>query len=425
MTKLQLLLLFFAIIILNSCSEDDEIKEFNIIDFTPKNALVGDKITIIGENLPTDKRNTIVTVNELEYAIESILNDTIVCFVPKNAQSGNIRVIYKSSDAISSQILKIEHFEILDFIPNVGYAGNIISISGNGFTTEKNELTVEFNGVEAEILQSNLTTILVKIPNGATTGRVNVSYNNTTVTSSYDFKIVENIEVEEPNGGAENYLPKENKAFLYQNWEYDIQDRRTGLPEIDSTWFNLNVNHNGFSSTKVNIKNNTTSELEERFYRASGNQYLADGRLETQLPDLFADELGDEIDWVVLLDLDKTNWQVYDIDGIEFTIPLQGQTANVELNSTGNAKIIGQPRMENIAGKQLEIIEVEYTFETEITIRIGFIPLSQGTISKSRYWFAKDYGIVKEIFYNAEDSGTPIGGDFSTPGERVLFKIYE
>lgn len=425
MTKLHLLLLFFTIIILNSCKEDDEIKEFNVIDFSPKNALVGDKITIIGENFPADKRHTIVTVNELEYAIESIENDTITCFVPKNAQSGNIRVVYKNSDAISVEILKIEQFEILDFIPNVGYAGNVISISGNGFTTEKNELTVQFNGVEADILQSNLNTILVKVPYGATTGRVTVSYNNTLVTSAYDFKIVEQIDVEEPVGGAEVYLPKANKAFLFQNWEYDAQDNRTGSPELDSTWFISNISHNGFLSTKVNIKNKVTSELEERFYRTSGKQYLADGRLETQLPAIFADQLGNKIDWVVLLDLDKSSWQVYNIDGIEFELPLQGQTAKVELSSTGNAKIIGQPRMENIAGKQLEIIEVEYTFETDITIRIGFFPLSQGSISKSRYWFAKDYGIVKEIFFNGEDTGTPIGGDFSTPGERILFKIYE
>ncbi len=425
MTKLRLILLLFAIIFLASCNEDDEIQEFTIISFTPKSALEGDKITVIGKDFPNDKRNTLVTVNGLEFAVESINNDTLVCFVPKNAQSGQIRVVYKGNDAISTETLSIEKFEIIDFIPNVGFEGDVVSISGNGFTTEKNDLNVKFNGVDAVILQSNINTILVKIPPTATTGRVTVSYNNTTITSAYDFKIVEKIDKEDPKGNAEVYLPVVTNSLLFQNWEYDEEDKRTGFPELDSTWFQGNMNHNGFPSTKVNIKNISTNEIEERFYRASGNQYYADGKLETQLPELFSDQLGNDIDWVVLLDLDRTSWQVYNIDGISFQIPLQGQTANVELSSTGNAKIIGQPRMETIAGKELEIIEVEYTFVTDITIRIGFFPLSQGSETKSRYWFAKGYGIVKEIFYNGEETGTPIGGDFSTPGERVLFKINE
>lgn len=428
MTKLHIKLLLFTIVLLSSCSEDDELTYFTISDFSPKNVLTGDRVVIYGENFPEDKRNTIVTVNQIEYAVESVSFDSIVIFVPENATSGNIRVINGKKDALSDDVLSIEKFEIIDFIPNVGFEGDVISIVGNGFTTEKNLLSVEFNGVVAEIGQSNETTILVKVPVGASTGRVTVGYNNVKVTSGYDFKIVD--KPDDIGGGGNNasmYLPMENNTFLYQVWDFDENNNRVGQPSVDTVWVDDNINYNGFSSVRVNSRDNrmAQSEITQKYYRASGGQYFADGLTEINLPPFFAEELANEIDWVVMLDLDRTSWEVYRINDISFELPLQGQNVDVRISSDGNARIIGDKRMETLAGRDLEIIEVEYTFNTEITITFGFFPLTQEVNSVTRYWFAEGLGIVKEITFSAEATGQNPLGDFTAPGERFMFRIYE
>lgn len=430
MTKLHSILLFLLLSILISCSEENEIQQFSISDFTPKNVLTGDRVVIYGENFPNDKRNTIVTVGEIEYAVESVSPDSIVIFVPEKAITGNIRVVNGKKDALSQDVLRIEQFEIIDFIPNVGYSGDLISISGNGFTIDKNLLRVEFNGILAEIQQSNENTILAIVPEGATTGRISVQYNNVKVSSAYDFRVVD--KPDDSGGGgdkddAKRFLPIANNTYLFQNWNFDDNNRRIGQPVNDTSWVVDNVSFKGFQAVRVNSRlvNLPQQQVTQKHYRTSGKQFYSDGLSEIDIPPIFAEELSDEIDWVVMLDLDRTSWEVYRINNINFQLPLQGQTINVRINSNGNARRIGDQRKETLAGKELDIIEVEYTFNTQITITIGFFPLVQEVTSVSRYWFAEGHGIVREINFTADESGQNPFGDFTEPGERVLFRIYE
>lgn len=234
-TSFIFLLLLLSLFLL-SCSEDEKVTDFTITEFSPSKVLEGDRVKLVINNLPQDKKNLILEVNKLEFPIERIIEDTLFAYIPNGATTGKLRLIYKSQDALSNENLTINRFEIVDFIPNVGFINDVISISGNGFTTDKNQLKVEFNGVEATILQSNETTILAIVPQGATTGRVKITYNGSSVTSVYDFKVANN-----PTGGggselASDYLPSSSKYYLFDNWEYDEANKRTGTPTEDSTF---------------------------------------------------------------------------------------------------------------------------------------------------------------------------------------------
>ena len=55
--------------------------------------------------------------------------------------------------------------------PDCGAEGDLVLIRGSGFATEPG---VDFNGTTADVLKSNDTAILVRVPEGATTGKVNV-----------------------------------------------------------------------------------------------------------------------------------------------------------------------------------------------------------------------------------------------------------
>lgn len=418
----------FLILTLLSCSEEDQIEEFNIISFTPTKALEGDRLKIIVDNLPQIKKNLILEVNGLEFPIEKIESDTLFAFIPVGASSGQLRLIYDSKDALSSNQLVINNFEILDFIPNVGFIDDIISISGNGFTTDKNLLSVDFNGTNAEILQSNETTILTKVPAGATTGRISITNNSTKITSTYDFKVVDN-----PNGGSNNalasiYLPQFTKTYLFDNWEYDEENNRTGVPVEDSTFIKNNVLFNSFQSLEYTSINKSNFQSSKKYYRSEGAILFADGASESQLPPIIAEQIGNDIQWVPILNLNLESWQVFQFDDVEFTLPINGQNINVNVSSQGTARRNLNTKSEIIAGQQMEIIEVEYTFTTNITITFGIIPIQQEIETKSIYWFAKDLGIVREINLNSDSQGgggLPIGGGApQSAGERILKKIY-
>lgn len=418
-------------LILVSCSEDEDIAQFEILTFEPQSVLEGERIKLIVSNLPHDKKNLILEVNSLEYPIESIFNDTLYAYVPIGANTGQLRLIYKDKDAISNNQLVINKFEILDFIPNVGFIDEVISISGNGFTTEKEQIIVEFNGVNAEVVQANENTILAKVPDGATTGRISITLNGSTVISTYDFKVAEN-----PNGGgggngsgsASSYLPKSTNTYLFENWDFDEEDNRAGTPYEDSTYINDNVFYKSYQSKEYNILPKTNLPSSKKFYRAENNVLYADGESESQLPPFIAEEIGNDIEWVPILDLQNLSWLVYEFEDVEFTFPFNGQDLDITVSSIGTAKRNPNTRMESIAGTTMEIIEVEYTFNTSLTISFGPFPITQEIEAKSIYWFSKEHGIVREISFNSETSGGggfPIGGDISSAGERILKRIYQ
>lgn len=83
------------------------------------------------------------------------------------------------SDNSNDPELKMEELEldpkINSISPTSGSIGTAVTITGTGFSTNKNDISVSFNGIEAqEITFSSVTQISTKVPNGATDGPVAV-----------------------------------------------------------------------------------------------------------------------------------------------------------------------------------------------------------------------------------------------------------
>ncbi len=66
---------------------------------------------------------------------------------------------------------------ISNITPDSGPAGNIVTITGNGFNVDPAQNVVSFNGQAAQVLHASVTQLVVVAPTGATTGPVTVSVN--------------------------------------------------------------------------------------------------------------------------------------------------------------------------------------------------------------------------------------------------------
>ena len=77
--------------------------------------------------------------------------------------------------------------QILDFSPKTGGPGDHITFFGTGFGSGVNE--VSFNGVTARVIQSNSTTVIAEVPQGATTGAVTITTPRGSATTSVPFTL--------------------------------------------------------------------------------------------------------------------------------------------------------------------------------------------------------------------------------------------
>lgn len=96
------------------------------------------------------------------------------------------------------KLSKTAFVSINDVQPPKGSEGTYITITGNEFNPVAASNTVKFNGVTAEIISADASTIVAVVPVGATDGPVTVT-NGTTGTSANNFKV--STEAEMFDGG--------------------------------------------------------------------------------------------------------------------------------------------------------------------------------------------------------------------------------
>lgn len=76
---------------------------------------------------------------------------------------------------------------IKNFSPGAALPGTTVTITGENFSGVAAENIVDFNGVTATVTSATTTTLVVIVPDGATTGPISVTVNGTKATSSGTF----------------------------------------------------------------------------------------------------------------------------------------------------------------------------------------------------------------------------------------------
>lgn len=72
--------------------------------------------------------------------------------------------------------------EISGITPEEGAVGTQVIINGTDFSTNTNEISVEFNGTVSEVVSATMSSIETTVPENATTGPISVTVRNVTVT---------------------------------------------------------------------------------------------------------------------------------------------------------------------------------------------------------------------------------------------------
>jgi YD repeat-containing protein len=78
---------------------------------------------------------------------------------------------------------------IIDFQPNTGPVGTVVTIQGTGFSSTPASNAVTFNGTAATVTSATATSLVVSVPAGATTGTIGVTAPAGSATSSSAFTV--------------------------------------------------------------------------------------------------------------------------------------------------------------------------------------------------------------------------------------------
>ncbi|HLF49046.1 MAG TPA: RHS repeat domain-containing protein, partial [Methylomirabilota bacterium] len=96
-------------------------------------------------------------------------------------------------DAVGN-ILSIQTYpsstvSIIEFTPNSAIVNATVTLYGTGYSTTPSQNTVKFNGITATVTSSTATSIVTKVPAGATTGPIQVTAPGGSATTSTNFVV--------------------------------------------------------------------------------------------------------------------------------------------------------------------------------------------------------------------------------------------
>jgi hypothetical protein len=174
-----------------SSSTDFAVPAPTVTGFSPDYSIVGSTVTITGTNFSTVPEENIVEFNGIQTETPiNVSSTSLTVLVPAGATTGDIWV------TVDGQIGKGGEFNlphsITSFTPIIGPDSTEVTITGVNFSAIPENNVVKFNGVTAAKPTEALhTSLKVKVPVGATTGKISVTIKGRKEESLTDFTVVD------------------------------------------------------------------------------------------------------------------------------------------------------------------------------------------------------------------------------------------
>jgi hypothetical protein len=173
-----------CVVVLYACKDEDPtVGAPRISGLSPSTGgPVGTYVKILGSYFSTksDVPN-IVKFNGVQATVISAKNNELSVVVPSGASTGKVTVQVGSATGTSSQDFTVSTGApapvIIKLSPETGLAvdSTIVTITGYNFSTTAANNIVKFNGTQAtDIKEATATSIKVRVPYGARTGKVTV-----------------------------------------------------------------------------------------------------------------------------------------------------------------------------------------------------------------------------------------------------------
>lgn len=209
--------------------------------------------------------------------------------------------------------------KIISFAPQSGSVGNVVEIVVEGFSTNKNELELKFNGTLAKIdtiIRSTVPNRLViktTVPVGATTGKISIKYKGAIFSTETNF-VVNTIDNE--------IFPMNNGWFwVYKKYQLDTNANPiTTSYTLDSIVcvgkeLILQKEAYKFLSYSTQDNNNQYYQNTNQYYYKNNNQYFAHSSWFNELLNFGAAglvlpfEIAEQ--WVLIINPNQNDWRIY------------------------------------------------------------------------------------------------------------------
>ncbi|MGB5648181.1 MAG: IPT/TIG domain-containing protein [Muriicola sp.] len=262
---------------------------------SPESAKKGTEITFIGGNFGTDASKIKVfftdrsmnNPNESEAVIESVSNTEVVVVVPEQTMTGNVRMEVDGTQLAGPEFTLLE-LTLTDYFPKSGTVGTEVTLTGNTFGTDPTKIQVLFSGIEATIQSLTDIEIKVLVPEGATTGDLNIITEDEGL--GVPFTVLPGIASISPESGI-----KESEVTINGNSfgtniasvEVYFNGKEAEVLSVNDTQINVKVPVKAFTGLVKVIINGTeligpiftyiVSEIEVSVFAGSGIIGFADG----------------------------------------------------------------------------------------------------------------------------------------------------
>lgn len=151
--------------------------EITVNGFSPNEGYAGSTVTITGDNFGEYSDAAKIYFNGvLAEEITSYSDDTIEVTVPADAVTGALEInVWTHTVLTEDEYAVLPGIEIDEISPNKAPAGDEVTITGENFGTDLDDIAVYFyDGVEAEIISLSNYEIVVEVPIGGESGVITI-----------------------------------------------------------------------------------------------------------------------------------------------------------------------------------------------------------------------------------------------------------
>jgi hypothetical protein len=162
----------------------------SVASFTPTYSIEGSTVTITGANFSETAGKNVVTFNGVVAdAPVNVSKTSLTVTVPSGASTGSLKVTVDGQTGDAGEF-NLPH-SITSFTPLLGPVGTDVVITGVNFSSKPENNVVKFNGKEVADKPTDVThtSLKVKVPAGATTGKITVTINGFTAESLVNFTV--------------------------------------------------------------------------------------------------------------------------------------------------------------------------------------------------------------------------------------------
>ncbi|WP_163270010.1 IPT/TIG domain-containing protein [Dysgonomonas sp. 511] len=197
-----LLPLLFLLPLMTACDDGGEEvvnleyegRNISVTGVAPSSGYAGENMTISGTNFGISKELVKAYIGDDEVEVVSCDDNEIVVKVPESATTGKISLsILGNKVASDVMFIILGKPSVTSIEPLHGFVGDQIAFVGTNFGTNRTLVKATFAGMEttAKVVSCTNEKIVVEVPEGAATGKINLQISEQKVNTPDEFTVLE------------------------------------------------------------------------------------------------------------------------------------------------------------------------------------------------------------------------------------------